>query len=165
MRGQSHASFCGPASLANALRALGVTKWSEDKLVDAIKVSAAQGEEPSAGIGVPQLQRAAEVAGYDAEGFSVTNWSVAWRGVRCAVVDGAPEILAVDWEKGEATHWIAAIGVIGERLVIADPAHDWVVSTVSADQLKRRWKSDTDPESYYSLHITKATKKRTKKNG
>ncbi len=165
MRLQSSQSLCGAAALANALRAVGVHKATEDRIVDVIKKSAdsAEGTPASEGIGPPQLERAANFFHYTLEPVTLNHTTAAYHLIRGSILDKRPCLLAVDHHRGDAGHWVAAIGVLGDWLLIADSANDEIVVPYAWQPLSFRCKSDTDPSSIYALILTRVWPARKKK--
>lgn len=165
MRLQSSQALCGAAALANALRAVGVHKATEDRIVTLIKASAdaSDGTPAAEGIGPVQLDRAAGAFGYVLEPVTVHNPLAAFAMLRGWVAGGYPVLLAVDWHNGDAGHWMAAVGVMGDYVLVADSANDEIVLPYAGQALCRRWKSDTDPASLYSLVLKRTYAPRKKK--
>ncbi len=164
MRLQSSASLCGAAALANALRALGVHKATEDRVVAVIKktAEATEGTPASEGIGPPQLERAANFFHYTLDPVTLHNPLVAYHALRSYLLDGRTALLAVDHHRGDAEHWVAAVGLLGGYVLIADSANDEIVVPYAHQALCQRWKADTDPTSLYSLVLKRVYPTRKK---
>jgi len=158
---QSAHALCGPASVANALRALGRGS-SEDKVANAIKLQAsgADGLPEQEGVGPAQLQRALEAVGYVGQPWTVGDGDDAWHALRSRLLAGDPVLVPVDFDGDTMSHWLVAVGLLGDRVLVADSADSEIVVSYSEDQLRRRWKADTDPARYYGLTVRKARRKK-----
>lgn len=128
MRMQDTAANCGPASLSNALKAVGIDKSQADcELM--CKTTATDGT------GVKGLVRGIHVAGRNPVTLKATNRDHARLRLESELRLGHPVILSVD----NGSHWVAAIGLLGRQFLIADPADNELVLSLSADQLQQRW--------------------------
>lgn len=165
MRLQSSQSLCGAAALANALRSVGVHKATEDRIVTLIKASAdsSDGTPAAEGIGPAQLDRAASAFSYTLEPLTLYHPQAAYYALRGFLTDGKPCLLGVDVHQGDVGHWVAAVGLLGDYILVADSANDEIVVPYAWQPLCNRWKSDTDPAYLYSM-VLKRTYKPRKKN-
>lgn len=165
MRLQSHQSLCGPASVANALRALGVRTASEDKVLLALKRSAgANDPHPEQdGTSAASLQRALQAQHMDGLSVTLNDWDVALAWLRDGLLRGHVSLLAVDWEGDQATHWVTAIGLMGARILVADSADPEIVLSLSERELQARWRSDTDPARCSALLLRSGPRKKRSK--
>lgn len=149
MRYQSTDHFCGPAAVANALRALGrnVTEMQ----VEAAVAKAHRKGEPKAVEGTShiQIKKALEVMKYRYAEFSLAHAEAAWRTLRSYLLDGNPVMLSVDSDE----HWICAIGIIGTRILVADAADSELVLSYDREEMLRRWGSASDVVIYYGIAI------------
>jgi hypothetical protein len=126
---------------ANAMRALG-------RAMDEAKVVKKMG--PGVEVyGTPEAQVKAALTKLAAHGeaFQLVDAEVAWRYMRSWLVSGWPVALAVD----EDEHWVAAIGVLGDRVLVADSADPELVLSYTRDQLLDRWRKPGDPPRYYGI--------------
>ena len=165
MRLQSHPNLCGPAAVANALRARGKAA-TEDKVLAAIKkaMGATEGHPEQDGTSALSIQRALEAVGMVGDPWTLADGPASWAFLRENLLWGRPVFLAVDYEGDRAEHWVVAIGVLGDRVLVADSADpELVLSLIYAD-LDRRWKSDTDPPRYYGM-TARGRSARTRKVG
>ena len=139
MRYQSKPYLCGPASIQNALRALGV-RVGQERIAQLCQTSPDGTDESDLRRGLELLWCA-----YDELCTSDTVVARAWLTERLAF--GRPVILCVDsWQ-----HWIAVIGLLGARsewrAVIADSAVEPYnrdengVHVVPRERLMRRWQA------------------------
>lgn len=155
MRMQSHQNLCGFASLANCFRAIGKERITEDKLADAAKKAATATETPEQdGAGVRSLQLAAQAFGYVLVSYKLEDRSVAWPMLVHYLGEHKPAILSVD----DNGHWVAAVGLIGDQVLIADPADAEIVRPYTRDKLDLRWRPD-----HYALFLWKQDRPRKKK--
>lgn len=161
MRLQSAHALCGPASVANALRALG-RNISEDKIADAVKKAGHGGDgiPEQDGTAPSQIQRALEAVGFVGQPWTAGDGDDAWHALRSRLLSGDPVLLPVDFDGDTMSHWLVAIGLLGDRVLVADGADPEIVVSYSEDQLRRRWKMDTDPARYYGMTIKKARRKK-----
>ena len=142
MKFQSTQSLCGPASVSNALKALG--KDIDEKAVH--KVIQKSGSYRPAVNGTTQ----------DDIVTGASKWAtVVRRGMvdRATAVDvlmhallkGQVAIIGVD----NSTHWISVIGHLHRRILVADPAHEELVLSLTESELLTRWVyHDEDTDSY-----------------
>lgn len=138
MRMQDTAANCGPASLSNALQAIGIDK-SQAECEVLCKTTATEGTSPR------QLIAGAKLAGRHGAGYVKNTKSFA------ALIEldhylraGRPVILCVD----DGSHWVAAIGKLGERYLVADPADNELVVSYDTADLAKRW---VDGKTYYGV--------------
>lgn len=125
---QDTAANCGPASLSNALQALGVIR-TQAECETLCKTSGTDGTT------IRGLQGAIKSLGRTPRPINERRFDVAWCFLRGWLQVGNSAVLCVD----NSEHWIAAIGVIGERMLIADPADNELVTSLAPDALKARW--------------------------
>src|SRR5690349_22488064 len=110
MRYQSRKSSCGPASLANALEAIGITR-TEDELSTLSKQDAT-------GTSSINLRKAAEAVGVDTVVIAEQRTETAGWALNSYVSSGSPGLLIVDNDD----HWVAVVGRLGGMFIVADPA-------------------------------------------
>lgn len=125
---QDTAANCGPASLANALAAIDI-KRSQDELAVMCKTTATEGTSAKrivaaiTALGRKPLvlrEKRAEVAI-----LFLSHW----------LSQGRPAVLCVDsW-----SHWVAAIGLMGDRVLVADSADNELVLSLRRQELADRW--------------------------
>ena len=133
MRYQSNRASCGPASLHNALAALGI-KRSEDELI------ALSGQTPNGTSSRGIIKAIKSVSTPEAELFGT---AVRWRNIQEGSVGlwylvgerGRPVILCVD----DFEHWVSCVGYLGGRFMIVDSAHNGLLLYYDKEQLNQRW--------------------------
>lgn len=130
MRLQSTQANCGPASLLNALVALGISR-TEDELATLCKTTGTEGTSPR------NLMAAIRALGRSPELINEKRMDVAIMFVETWLREGRPVILCVDGD----THWVTAVGSMGKRIIIADPADNELVLSYSRSDLVDRWGS------------------------
>jgi ABC-type bacteriocin/lantibiotic exporter with double-glycine peptidase domain len=128
MRMQDTAANCGPASVSNALQALGVSR-TQAECEQLCKTSGTDGT--SARNIIKALQSLGCAGLVLKEKRELVALTLLWHWLR----KGRPAVLCVD----DASHWVAAVGVIGERVLVADPADNELVLSYGADGLVDRW--------------------------
>jgi hypothetical protein len=127
MRLQEFKPGCGAGSIANALLAMGEHQFQE------VIWTVAGGS--SDGLAPGRLLSGLDTLGYLGRELGFRVPGSALRALRRLLGAGTPVILCVDdWE-----HWVTAIGVLGERFLVADPADAEIVLSLSEGDLTRRW--------------------------
>ncbi len=131
-RFQSYRADCGPSALGNALEALGIRR-SHDELVTLCGTTG-DGTSPL------QLKRAItamrDSCGLVGPGeMKDTHADIALLRLDAVLHDGRPAILLVDsWG-----HWVAAVGRLGRRYIIADSADLRATVHTNPADLVARW--------------------------
>ena len=132
MRMQNSQATCGPTALQNALFALGIRR-SQEELEVACKTTATMGTSTA-----KLLKAVGQIEGCVPVRFNERRRDVALLKLRCAVMDGRPVILS--WQTG--THWVAAVGMLGPRFLVADAAEAELVLSFTVDELAALWDDD-----------------------
>ena len=136
---QDTAANCGPASLSNALQALGMFR-SQQECEQLCKTSATDGTTGR------NLAKALTTLGFEPAIIREKRGYVAMLTLRHSLNKGRPAILCVDkWE-----HWVCAIGMLGDRFIIADPADNELVLSYDAGAVAKRWSHD-NAQPYYGV--------------
>lgn len=128
MRMQDTAANCGPASLSNALAAMGITR-SQDECAALCKTNGTEGTPPK------RILAAIKALGRAPVVIREKRGAVALLMLDHSLRDGRGVLLCVDNEE----HWVAAVGTIADRTLIADPADNELVLSLSRGQLADRW--------------------------
>lgn len=127
---------CGPAAVQNALALLG-ERVSQDRL------AAAAGTTEEAGTDEHGIKQAIIAAGrtYDEHATDLDGLAFGW--LWYSLLVGRPVVLCVDrW-----SHWVVAVGVLGRRIVLFDPARyrhntDRLGTfSLPKDRFLKRWKA------------------------
>ncbi len=129
VRYQSRKSSCGPASLSNALEALGIER-TEDELGTLSKQDAT-------GTSSINLRKAAEAVGVETLNVTIQNIESARWCLDSHLTSGHPGILVVDNDE----HWVACIGKLGDTFIVADPADNDLLAFYSREELIVRWQN------------------------
>lgn len=109
---------CGPASIVNALRALGI-RISEGE------IAALSRADPENGVNENGIMRTLKRLGYGCEVLpDVTSSEEAWQWISSQLRSGHPAILSVE----NFTHWASAVGMLGESRVIYVDSQDGLES-------------------------------------
>lgn len=127
---QDTAANCGPASLSNALAAVGVVR-TQQECEGLCRTTAIKGTD------LRSLQAGIKAVGRTPRVLSERRFDVAYSFLCDALRGEEAAVLCVD--KGD--HWVAAIGLLGERVLIADSADNELVLSLAPDMLKARWLS------------------------
>jgi ABC-type bacteriocin/lantibiotic exporter with double-glycine peptidase domain len=131
MRLQSTQANCGPASLHNALAALGIAR-TEDELATLCRTTGTEGTSPK------NMMKAIRALGRAPEVINERRLEVGLLWVEAWLREGRPVILCVD----QSSHWVTAIGIMGKRVMVADSADNELVVSYSRAELVERWESD-----------------------
>ncbi len=134
MRYQTKEWYCGPAAVQSCLAILG-ERISQDTL------AAAGGTTEEHGTDEDGVKRMVLSLGRGCDQFESDTAAAAygWLWLNCSL--GRPAVLCVD----QWSHWVAAIGLIGSRIVLFDPARyrqntDRLGTfSLPRDRLLRRW--------------------------
>ena len=126
--------YCGPASLQNALLALG-RRQSQDRIATIAGTTEADGTDENGILRTALWAGLAPDQGRFDAGLAAHGW------VWSSLTMGRPVLLCVDrWQ-----HWVTAVGVLGQRVVLFDPArypHNKArngVFTLPRAKLLKRW--------------------------
>lgn len=136
MRFQRKFWTCGPAAVVNAARALGL-RIAESRIASIAGTNEKDGTDDG-----PLIEGIRGV-GLTAKSLNTEDRGAAWAFVRSSVNDGHPVILCVD----DYQHWITVIGVIGDRVIIADSTNteknrkENGIHSLSRSDLLKRWKN------------------------
>lgn len=149
MRYQQRSWSCGPAALVNAARAIGV-RVSEGRL----RKLAGTTED---GTDEHELITAARGIGLTATPHHSADQATAWAFVRANVLDGRPCLICID----QWSHWVAVVGIVGDRILLADPANtkknmaENGTHSLSRKDLDRRWRCPAESEPFYAIAVGK----------
>jgi hypothetical protein len=135
MRMQDSQAGCGPASMSNALEAMGIVRSQAE-------CEALCGTTGTAGTSPRALLRAIRsVEGLVPVVVDEKRKDVAILRLFAALDYGQAVIMAVDATLAdpEGSHWVAAVGLLGPRVLIADPAETYLVTSLSKEALLDRW--------------------------
>ena len=150
MRSQQRSWSCGPAALVNICRALG-------RRVAEGRARVLAGTTKAGGTDELGLISAARSLGLTAAVHSSSDKAAAWAFIRSNVADGRPCLLCIDqWQ-----HWVAAIGVVGDRVLIHDPANTKANVTesglhpLSRPDVIRRLRHQGEQNAFYVIAIGK----------
>jgi hypothetical protein len=129
---QSSQANCGPTAMYNALQALGIRR-SLSECERLCQTNATDGTYFTC------LYEAIDsIRGCNPTYITFKSWIPSILTLREKLRRGRPTILIVDNEE----HYVAAIGVLGDRVIIADSALNELVVTYPEKQLQARWKPD-----------------------
>jgi predicted double-glycine peptidase len=127
---QSDKYSCGALAIVNALRALGCR-------MPVAAVAKLAGTSPVYGTTISGVKRALRALEYRAVGLSIAESApTALSALRGHLGAGHPVILS--WDRGE--HWVAAVGVLGTRVAVADSADSDLVRVMGQSTLARHWR-------------------------
>lgn len=130
---QDSQANCGPFALRNALQAIGIDR-SADELEKACGTTATKGTSVR---GV--FKAATKIEGCSPAVLRERRIDVAMLKLEYAVRRGRPVLLTVD----SGSHWIAVVGKLGERFLVADSADAELVLSYDGAQLEERWRDSS----------------------
>ncbi len=147
MRLQSGQNFCGLATAANGLRAIG-RRVSEDQVAAKVKLLADDAE-PHVITGTTEIQILKAMRAYriGCTQVQVHQAEAGMSMLRGYLYAGRPVFLAVDND----SHWVVAVGQLGGLIHVADSAHEEIVVPYKEDALLSRWGYAGDPQRFYGL--------------
>lgn len=144
MRLQDSQANCGSTAVKNALCALGIDRSTEECEI-LCGTTATQGTPPH-----KMIKGLESIHELDVQVIREKRPEIALLLLRDSLRDGRPVILLVD----NAEHWITAIGLLGERIQIADGADNELVTSNNADGTIKRWCNATSKRTpYYGIRI------------
>lgn len=130
---QDNQANCGPFALKNALTALGIERSAEE-LEKACGTTATNGT-PTKGI----YKAASKIDGCMPVLLREKRTDIALMRLAEALRRGRPVVIS--WcSESPGDHWVAAVGVLGERYLIADSGHSELVVSCDVAELEARWK-------------------------
>jgi len=101
---------CGPASIINALRCFGIKKAEKT-------IRKTSNTNPHNGTSEEDMIRVLTGLKFCVRKHEQGQYSKAWKWLYNKLKSGSPVIISVrNWQ-----HYVAAIGIIGNRIIIADP--------------------------------------------
>lgn len=101
------------------------------------------------GIPPKSIMKTLDTLGYDAEPVVYLVPGRAAEALRRFLHKGFPVIMCVDNDE----HWVCAIGVLGSRFLVADPADAELVLSYDPEKLTTRWKNKTK-KPYYGIVVS-----------
>lgn len=138
---------CGPASIVNALRCFGIRKAEKT-------IRKTSNTNPKNGTSEEDMIRVLTHLGFTVNKHEQGQYVKAWKWLHNRLKDGSPVIISVrNW-----SHYVAAIGLIGDRIIIADPDYgnkkENGVLVLNKRQLKKFW-YHTGEKLYTGLALEK----------
>lgn len=129
MRMQDTAANCGPASVSNALQALGIVR-SQQECETLCKTSGTDGTSAR------NIIKAVQSLGCRGVVVKEKRAEVALLKLRHWLNHGRPMVICVD----EGSHWVAVVGTLGDlRILVADPADNELVVSCDSAELVDWW--------------------------
>lgn len=139
MRFQSNTSLCGPTAVSNALEALGVKDVTQDIVASLISRTCRDSRPVRDGTTQAELVRALNRWARVTVDDQIPSGYLASYMLRGALSWGAVAIVGVD--NPDHGHWLAVVGMLGEKYLIADSASDEIVVSMTETELLARWSS------------------------
>ena len=132
---------CGPAALVNALGCIGqrLTEQAAAKLA----------RTNVAGTDDNDMLHALRALEYETHVINTKDEDAAWHLLHSQLVLGRPVLLAVEKD----THWAAAVGLLGERVLVADSADGDVIKSWEPDELLKWWRGKGRKPTYYGIAV------------
>lgn len=133
MRLQDSQANCGPYALKNGLAAMGIERSAEE-LEKACKTSATNGTSTN------NIVKAAKaIEGCHPVKVTESRADVALLKLSYAVTSG--RAVVISWcSQDPGDHWVAAVGKLGDRYLIADAGDSELVTGVDAGELLKKWR-------------------------
>jgi hypothetical protein len=131
---QDSQANCGPFALKNALAAIGIERSAEE-LEKACKTSATKGTPTKNVVGAVK-----SIDGCTPVLIRERKRDIALLRLRGALDEGRPVLLV--WADGEGNpgeHWVAAVGMLGRRYLIADAAENELVLSLGVEEVAGKW--------------------------
>jgi ABC-type bacteriocin/lantibiotic exporter with double-glycine peptidase domain len=133
VRMQDSQANCGPFALKNALEALGIQR-------SAVELEKACGTTATKGTPLRGIYRAAvKIEGCDPVVLRERRMDVAMLKLDHSVRKGRPAVLIVD----QGNHWVAVVGTLGDRYLVADSGDSELVLSYGVGQLEGRWRDSS----------------------
>lgn len=130
---QDSQANCGPFALKNALTAIGIDRSAEE-LEKACGTTATNGT-PTKGI----IRAASKIEGCIPVLLREKRTDIALMRLAEALRRGRPVVIS--WcTDTPGDHWVAAVGVLGDRYLIADSGDTELVRSFAVDELEMRWR-------------------------
>jgi ABC-type bacteriocin/lantibiotic exporter with double-glycine peptidase domain len=150
VRLQSGQNSCGPAAVANALRALGKTNITEEKVAARLKNIASTGD-PAIQTGTieEQIVRALKSFKVPATQIQVYHPGVAVMALRGFLSMGFPVLLAVANDE----HWVCATGWRGRYIDLVDSAAEELVVPYKDVDLAGHWACVGEVHRFYGIAV------------
>lgn len=134
IRLQDNQANCGAFATKNALAALGIERSAEE-LEKLCRTSATDGT-PTKNI----VAALAKIDGCRPVKIREKRREIALLRLRGALEEGRPVVLSwCDGEGNPGEHWVAAVGMLGRRYLVADSADNEMVLSVEVDELAAKW--------------------------
>lgn len=146
-RFQSYRADCGPSALGNALEALEIRR-SHDELVSLCRTTARDGTNHLGMLrAIRTIKESCELFGPVEMRDSASD--VALLRLAHLLGGGRPAVLCVDsW-----SHWVAVVGVLGSRFVVADSADLRQTIWMGPEQLVSRWGYPGVRNGFYGIAL------------
>jgi phage tail sheath gpL-like len=132
VRAQDSQYNCGPTALYNALQAVGRKRsmLECERLCNTSVLHGTSAEQIEAAVAVVQARRPHYV-------IATSDPPAAIAMLRDALLRGRAAVMVVDNDE----HWVAAVGVLGDRVLVADGISNEIVVSYLDSKLVTRWKS------------------------
>ena len=133
MRMQDQQHNCGPFALKNALAALGIDRSAEE--LERLCGTTATDGTPTRGV----MRAAGRIEGCAPVLIRERRRDIALMRLAEALRRGRPVVLS--WCSSEpGDHWVAAVGVLGERYLVADSGDTELVMSYPVNALEAKWR-------------------------
>ena len=135
MKQQDSVDSCGPTALANAMEAIHGKRTLTPQACAALCKTDYTGTD--------ERRMRSAIKSLDYQALTIRTWPE----LVGRLTLGDPVLLVVDQD----THWVTAIGMLGARVILADPADGGLVTVLDARELMARWTGASG--RYYGLAI------------
>lgn len=149
VRYQAEDWSCGPASIINGCRVLGVK--ASERSVRSLCGTTLNGTDDD------QMIAGIRALGLTATPHHSSDAPAAWAFVRSNIMEGRPSLICIDqWR-----HWVSLIGIVGGLVILADPVDtksnrsENGIHSLSRPRLVRRWRCRNEDEPFYAIAMGK----------
>lgn len=147
VRYQGESWSCGPASVVNACRSFGIKL--DERRIRSLAGTSIRGTDDF------EMIAAIRALGLTASPSHTRDAKSAWAFLRSNLISGRPVILCINqWD-----HWVSAVGLIGNSIVLVDPARtvrnkaENGVSVLGRNKLLKRWRCKGEQIPFYGIAV------------
>ena len=139
---QDSQANCGPVSVANALKSLGINRAVEE-LETLLGTSATEGTST-----LKMLRGLVKIDGLLVRLITESRSEIAHLRLDAALRSGRPCVVCVD----SGSHYVCAIGRLGTgRIIVADSADTELVLSYTWEDFMQRWHEDGTKKPYWGV--------------
>jgi len=144
MRAQQRNYTCGLAAVANALECLGIKRTQQ-------QIGKLCYSDPMNGTSEIEIQRALLACGAHVDEWEHKQAPRSWDWLFTRLFAGQPVILCVD----DFQHWVTAVGLLGQSVIVFDPALGAGLRIYQKKGLLTRWRLGSGGPSFYGFAVSR----------